>query len=205
MYGKAFESQYEGSMYGAGINVFAVWNYVIAKAHYGTIELNPKLVAAVLGGTVEEVVEAIEFLCAPDPESRSKLEEGRRMVKEGQFQYRVVNWENYQLLKTQEARREYNRVKQAEHRAKKKREGTSRGKSRAQVRAEAQAREKRFEAAVANGQEAAADRIAAEGLPSADGDTTHKLVVGPPMDGSDKPTLVEPEQIVDGGHEYDEP
>ncbi len=117
MYGKAFESMYEGSMVGSGIHVFAVWNYVIAKARRGTIEINPKMLAFVLGGKEQEIIDALKFLCRPDPESRSKKEEGRRLKKEGQFQYRVVNWEYYDKIKSEEERREYNRLKQREYRA----------------------------------------------------------------------------------------
>lgn len=118
MYGKVFESMYEGSMYGAGLNVFAVWNYVITKTHHGTIELNPKKLADTLGGKPAEIESALEFLCKPDPSSRTKVEAGRRLVKEGEFQYRVVNWEVYHGIKTEEARREYNRIAQARHREK---------------------------------------------------------------------------------------
>jgi hypothetical protein len=117
MYGKAFESMYDGSMYGAGCNVFAVWNYIIAKTRESTIELNPKKLMDVLGGTESEIISAVEFLCRPDSESRSKDEEGRKIVKEGQFQYRVVNWAYYQGIKNEEARAEYNRMKQREYRA----------------------------------------------------------------------------------------
>lgn len=120
MYGKSFESLFTGSMYGAGMNVFAVWGYVITMTHHGHIELNPKALADVLGGTVEEVEKALRYLTRPDENSRSKTEDGRRLVKEGQFQYRVVNWEFYQRIKSEEHRREYNRRKQAEHRLKKR-------------------------------------------------------------------------------------
>lgn len=120
MYGKAFESMYTGSMVGAGLNVFAVWNYAITKAKCGVVELNPKLLAAILGGPLKDVQAAIEYLSRPDPESRSKAEEGRRLLKEGQFQYRVVNWPSYQAIKNADDLREYNRIKQAEYRARKK-------------------------------------------------------------------------------------
>lgn len=109
---------YEGSMIGAGINVFAVWNYIIAKARSGTIEINPKLLAFTLGGAESDVSDALAFLCRPDEQSRSKVEQGRRLVKEGQFQYRLVNWETYQAINNEAERREYNRMKQAEYRAK---------------------------------------------------------------------------------------
>jgi hypothetical protein len=122
MYGKCFESMYEGSMIGAGLNVFAVWNYIIAKNRSGVIEINPKLLAFTLGGKDDEaerqVVAALAFLQLPDPASRSKVEGGRRLVKEGQYQYRLVNWEHYNQIRNEADRREYNRRKQAEYRAK---------------------------------------------------------------------------------------
>ena len=117
MYGKAFEAMYEGSMIGSGVHVFAVWNYIIAKSRRGYIELNPELVGFILGAKSDEIESAIKFLCKPDPRSRSKKEEGRRLVKEAQFQYRIVNWEYYDKIKSEEERREYNRLKQREYRA----------------------------------------------------------------------------------------
>jgi hypothetical protein len=117
MYGKAYESMYEGSMVGAGINVFAVWNYIIAANRGGYIEINPKLLAFILGGKESDIESALEFLQKPDPKSRSKDRNGSRLVKEGQFQYFVVNWAYYQHLKNEVDRREYNRIKQAEYRS----------------------------------------------------------------------------------------
>lgn len=130
MYGKSYESMYEGSMVGAGINVFAVWNYIITKARSGAVEVNPKLLAFTLGGTESEIVAALDFLQRPDPISRSKAEDGRRIVKDGQFQYRVVNWEKYQAIKNAADKREYNRVKQAEYRSKTPPAGKQKNKTR---------------------------------------------------------------------------
>lgn len=120
MYGKAYETMYEGSMIGSGLNVFAVWNYCIAKNRSGIIELNPDLLAFILGADKKEIIEAIEKLSSPDPKSRSKLEGGRRLVKEGEYQYRMTNWGAYDSLKRAEDLREYNRRKQAEWRAREK-------------------------------------------------------------------------------------
>lgn len=120
MYGKAFESQYEGSMIGAGMNVFAVWNYAFTKARCGAVELNPKLLAFILGGTEKQVNDAIQFLSSPDPKSRSKLEEGRRLVREGEYQYRLVNYIKYNAIRNADDLREYNRQKQAEYRSREK-------------------------------------------------------------------------------------
>jgi hypothetical protein len=120
MYGKSFESMYEGSLIGAGINVFAVWNYIITKGRKGTVEINPKLLAFTLGGSEADVISALDYLQQPDPNSRSKECEGRRLVKEGQFQYRIVNWAYYDSFKCEAERRHYNRIAQQEFRSKKK-------------------------------------------------------------------------------------
>jgi hypothetical protein len=118
MYGKHFESMYEGSMYGAGVVVFAVWGYVIAFTHKSRVELNPRKLADTLGGKVEEIEEAIKKLQEKDPESRNKEYEGRRLVKEGEYQYYVPSWESYQNLKNEDARREQNRLAQMRWREK---------------------------------------------------------------------------------------
>src|SRR5689334_3319517 len=116
MYGKAFESMYEGSMYGAGLAVFAVWGYVIAHIRKSRVELNPVKLADTLGGSKQEIEQAIEELMQPDPNSRHKEYEGRRLIKEGQFQYFVPSWESYQKIRSADDRREYNKLKQREYR-----------------------------------------------------------------------------------------
>ena len=109
---------YEGSMYGAGIAVFAVWGYVISRSWHGKgrLDLNPKKLADTLGGTEKEVMDAINFLCSPDPRSHFKGQEGRRLVHEVGLQYFVPSWEHYQAMRNEESRREQNRVAAAKHR-----------------------------------------------------------------------------------------
>lgn len=120
MYGKAFEAMYEGSMIGAGVDVFAVWNYCIAKNRSGVIELNPKLLGFIFGAEEQVILSAINKLCEPDPASRSKAEGGRRLIKEGEYQYRMVNWAKYDGIRNAAELREYHRRKQAEYRQRKK-------------------------------------------------------------------------------------
>lgn len=122
MYGKAFEKMYEGSLIGSGLAVFAVWNYCIARNRSGVVELNPKLLAFILGAKESEISGAIERLCSPDPASRSKVEGGRRLIKEGEYQYHMVNWASYDSMRSGEDQREYNRRKQAEWRARQRKE-----------------------------------------------------------------------------------
>jgi hypothetical protein len=117
MWGKFFDSTFTGSMFGTGIYVHAVWGYVIANTNKDhTVELNPALIAAAFGCDVDGVASAIEFLCGPDPSSRSKKEDGRRLVRRGQFMYFVVNHEDYRNVRNDEERREHNRLAQIKHR-----------------------------------------------------------------------------------------
>jgi len=119
MYGKHFESMYTGSMFGAGMNVFAVWGFAIAnKGSDGVVEINPPFVASALGCGVEDVTSAIEFLCSPDENSRSEDKDGRRLLKVGSFTYEVVNHAKYVGMKNAEDRRRQGRESQARFREK---------------------------------------------------------------------------------------
>ena len=120
MYGKFFASTFKGSMFGAGPDVFAVWAYTIAHVVDSRVELNPAFVAAVLGTTPDRVQAAIDYLCQPDPSSRNPEHEGRRLIREGQFQYFVVSHELYKRIRNEDERRDYNAQKQRESRARRK-------------------------------------------------------------------------------------
>lgn len=91
------------SLVGAGSPVFAVLAYVIAhmesSPRYGaTVELNPKLLAFVIGDAQDVIEVAIRFMCQPglaDTESHR----GRLLVKVGEWEYMVVCPEQYRGYK----------------------------------------------------------------------------------------------------------
>ena len=117
MYGKFFASAFNGSMVGAGTDVFATWGYIISHAVNGLVELNPTLVGAALGATREEIEAAVAWLCRPDEKSRNPAEAGCRLVQEGPFLYRVVSHHIYRNMRNEDERREYNRLAQQQSRA----------------------------------------------------------------------------------------
>ena len=124
MYGKHFESMYEGSMVGSGAVVFAVMGYIIAKQQPdrtvgSQVRLNPTLLSAILGEDEKDIEKAIAKLCAPDSRTSTKTKEGRRLIKLGEFDYQVVNGAKYQSIRNAEDRREQNRVAQRTFRARK--------------------------------------------------------------------------------------
>lgn len=109
MYGKHFQSTYSGSMVGSGPTVFAVWGYVIAHAQDSMVELNPAIIATVIGCDVKEITDAISVLLAPDPRSRTKDHDGRRLIKHTEFLYFVPTYEKYHSIRNEEERRKYMR------------------------------------------------------------------------------------------------
>ena len=110
MYGKIFETLYEGSMVGAGPVVFAVWGYCIAKAdRAGVVILNPALLAPIIGTSRREIEQAIEYLESPDERSKNPEHEGRRLVNMSGFAYSVVSHAIYRNIKTSGERNEYMR------------------------------------------------------------------------------------------------
>ena len=150
MYGKLFSSMYEGSLYGSGPVPMALWPYVIAhmvpdRVVGCQVELNPKLLADTIGCPREDIEKAIELFCAPDPDSRTKDHEGRRLVRLGQFDYQVVNGAKYRSIRDEEERREQNRLAKARQRARKA------TRTKTQIQAAYERGEKAFVEASGNG------------------------------------------------------
>lgn len=106
--------------------------------------------------TEKEVLEALKILSSPD---KNRLEpqpyEGRRIEKVADG-WRLLNGEHYENMMRSLNRREYQRVKQKEYRAK--------NKTQRQVRRENENREARFSAAEESGNQREADEIVGEGL-----------------------------------------
>ncbi len=151
---------YEGSMVGAGAHVFALMGYVIANYRPdpvvgGQVRLNPTLLATIFGESETRMQSAIDYLCAADPNSTTPAEDGRRLVKIGQFDYRVVNAAKYLAIKNEEERREANRIRQANHRA----------ASLKRKKLIPNGREVRYIKAQENDDVESSDKIAAEDLP----------------------------------------
>lgn len=114
----------------------------------------------------DECREALRIFMAPDPDDTSKVEDGRRIREIPGGGWEIINHDLYRF--STEAKRELWRQEKAQQRAKEK--PRKRKKTAAQVRAEGDAREARFVAAEERGDETAADRIAAEGLPGSNGE-----------------------------------
>lgn len=154
-FGKHYVSMYEGSMRGKGSPFFAVWGYIIShmrpsQAHGAIVELNPEIIGFLIGEDAGVVAAKVAEMCEPDPRSRTTTEGGRKLVKIGEYSYRVVNGAHYRALRNEDERREYQRIKQTEYRMKRRKAPPS-------------GRENRYCAATTQEER---DKIAAEGLPA---------------------------------------
>lgn len=150
-YTKLFGSILDSTIWQEDKDTKILWITMLAmKNGQQVVEAAVPGLAKRAGLTVEECSVALEKLKAPDPYSRTKEFEGRR-IQEVPGGWLILNGEKY---RERLDRKEYQRIKQAEYRAKRK--------SRAQR--DGSEREARFVEAYKNGDDGKCDQIAAEGI-----------------------------------------
>ena len=117
MWRRLYGDVFEGSMAGKK-DALVLFMYLISRADDSGFvrRASVKVVSACTGLTAEEYRMAVEELEAPDPESRSKVMEGRRLVPE-EDGWLIVNFRHYQEIQKEEHRRESVRLAVAKHRA----------------------------------------------------------------------------------------
>lgn len=78
----------------------------------GCVNMTLEAIARRTNAPLEEVKEAVEALCAPDPHSQNRDAEGRRLVpiEEGRdWGWRIISYQHYRKIRDEEQRREYHR------------------------------------------------------------------------------------------------
>jgi hypothetical protein len=98
-------------------HVRIVWVTLLALSNKeGIVQGSVPGLANVARVPVDKCREAIERLLSPDPDSRSGAEDGRR-IETIQGGWRLINFEHYRRLHSEEERKEYKRRWMAEKRA----------------------------------------------------------------------------------------
>lgn len=119
-YVKLFSRIVTSSMWSEDSDTRVVWVTMMALANqYGEVMASIPGLARTANVTVEKCQEALAKFLAPDPFSRTKAHEGKR-VGEIPGGWRLLNWDLYRELMSLEERREYKRVKEAERRERKR-------------------------------------------------------------------------------------
>lgn len=120
---------FQRSMQGKGPLQFAVWTYICAHAYpafqdgkeIGLVEINPAVIAFLIGEcTAEDVQGVINIFCQPDPKSNIQDEQGRKLIHQRGFEYRVVTFLEYRNRASNSPQAIANRKRVAACRAKKK-------------------------------------------------------------------------------------
>ena len=123
MYAKLFSSIFQGTLRGNSHGLLVFTNLLAHADKAGIVDIHPRVIAEEVGLTVEQVRVALDELEAPDPDSRTPDEEGRRIAQvDGHrtWGWRIVNHAKYRAIRSEDDRREQNRLAQAVWREKQK-------------------------------------------------------------------------------------
>lgn len=126
-YTKLFTTILDSTIWQESKETRLVWITMLAmKDKQQIVQASVPGLAKRAGVEVTECEVALARLKAPDPYSRTKAHEGRR-VEEVEGGWLILNGAKYRELMSREDRREYQRVKQAEYRRRKKKPVESEG------------------------------------------------------------------------------
>jgi hypothetical protein len=115
VYAKLFTSIYQGTLRGNSRGLLVFTNLLAHADAAGHVDVHPRAIAEEVGLTVAEVRAALDELEAPDPESRSPEEDGRRLLRLDEHRawgWRIVNYVKYRSIRSEEDRRAQNREAQ---------------------------------------------------------------------------------------------
>lgn len=146
MYAKLFASIYQGTLRGNTHGLVVFTNLLAHADSSGWADIHPRAISEEVGLTLEEVQAALVELESPDPESRSPEEGGRRIVRMNEHRawgWIIVNYGKYRSIRSEEDRREQNRVAQEKWRNKNKPRKPESAHTEAEAYTEAEAKKKK--------------------------------------------------------------
>lgn len=114
MYGKLFVQMYQGTLATKGPwqALVTFQQLVILADKHGQVDMTPDAISRITTIPLEIIETGLQELSKPDSESRSPLEDGRRIVPladNRSWGWKVVNYEHYRKIRSEEERREYHR------------------------------------------------------------------------------------------------
>ncbi len=121
MYGKVFDSIYDGTLYGHWQAIVTMQQMIVLASPDGIVDMTPQAMAARTSIPLEIIKAGIEVLEQPDPYTRTPGEEGRRIVRLDDHRpwgWRLVNHWKYMKLRDIEQKREADRKRISEKRNK---------------------------------------------------------------------------------------
>lgn len=112
MYGKLFASMFTGSLHGHWQAIITFQQMIILADQDGTIEMTPSAISSTTSIPLDIIEAGITILEAPDPDSRTPGEEGRRITRinpNRSWGWHITNHAHYRSIRTAMERREYHK------------------------------------------------------------------------------------------------
>ncbi len=113
MYGKIFESMYGGSLYGHWEALVTMQQLIVLSDPHGEIDLTPEAIAARTSIPLEIISAGLKELSEPDPRSRSRTDDGRRITlidPSRDWGWKLVNHDYYNGLVSACDKREKDKI-----------------------------------------------------------------------------------------------
>lgn len=129
MFTKVFSQIFDSSIADNYRHRHVFMDLLVLADSEGVVDMTAGAIARRTNVPLEQVQEALDALCAPDLESRTPTEDGRRLLPIDTARgwgWRIVNYEVYRQLRDEESRREYFRT----YRAAKRAEENAKGKGK---------------------------------------------------------------------------
>ena len=123
MYGKIFDSIYDGTLYGHWEAIVTMQQLIVLATPDGIVDMTPQAIAARTSIPLEIIAKGLKVLSEPDPYTRTPGEEGRRIVLMDEHRpwgWKLVNHGKYMRLRDAEQKRKADRDRIAEKRKKNK-------------------------------------------------------------------------------------
>lgn len=120
MYGKIFESMYDGTIAENWKALVTFQQMIILCDSGGVIDMTPQSISRRTGIPLEIITEGVSALEMPDPMSRTPDEEGRRIVRidaHRPWGWRLVNHRRYRQIASSEDKRRADRERIADKRS----------------------------------------------------------------------------------------
>ena len=113
MYGKVFRQMYKGSMFRTGWEaIVTMQQFIVLADRDGIVDMTLEAIAAETTIPLEVLQKGLGVLMSPDPNSRTPDEDGKRVElldERRDWGWRLINFQKYRKLQSEEDRREYHR------------------------------------------------------------------------------------------------
>lgn len=133
MYGKIFDSIYDGTLVEDWRALVAFQQMIVLCDSDGVVDMTPSAISRRTGIPIEHIKEGIKILEEPDPWSRTPDEEGRRIIrldKHREWGWQIVNHQKYKGLQDYDTVKQQNRERQRKRREKLSGNDNNNGSSR---------------------------------------------------------------------------